>query len=164
MEKSNPQKAVDALTTALWVLLSINIVVIIIFAVFSFVSKATLNGFVLLGVALLDGILFGTVISLLQHAFDSIIENLDLPKQKRQAIDVSTPAPDVSMEESLRFREEVEEALGNQSEEQQIDWLQQWMGELSYLYEQEQNPEKKQVFQEELDYITVSLAALESGT
>lgn len=159
MEKKNPQDATNTLITILNVLLWINLIALIVWAIVEIALRNYGFGIGLLLAALVDGLIIGLIISALRDAFYAIIECL--PHEKRTKKNQSTPAPDIMCDNMKAFRERMEETLMSKSPDIQIDWLKQWQGELIYLHEQEQNPEKKQVYQEELDFIALSISALE---
>lgn len=180
MENKNPQTSVNTLIKTLNVLLGISIVMLIISTIVSFVQGNDWLGIGLLLGTIISGSICGFVISALRDAFESIIDILNVPtngeeineniassltadpvKEDIKESISSSPAPDIAMEDFEKFCADVESALQDSSQEQQADWMKQWRSKLNGLYENALDDAIKQVYQEEIDYITISLAALE---
>jgi len=163
MEKKNPRTSVNTLIKTLNVLLGISIVMLIISTIVSFVQGNDWLGIGLLLGTIISGSICGFVISALRDAFESIIDILNVPTNGEEINDniASSPAPDIAMEDFEKFCADMESALQDSSKEQQTDWMKQWRSKLNGLYENALDDAIKQVYQEEIDYITISLASLE---
>lgn len=160
--KNNPRESVRTLITALGILLGLNLIAVAIYAIVQLVHKNIGFGIGLLLGAIVEGFVLGFVISLLDDAFESIIDVIDPSnKRKRKKSILSTPAPDVKSDNVDTFRKNVDNALESRSIEQQLDWLNQWLVELNTALYQEKDEERRTIYQEELEFIALSISALE---